>query len=406
MLSSRFKLKHLFFYLGDTLSQKLVQKLLVPYDEIRPKMVKPDELLMKLQLSGITIVNTRPWGYIIKPNKVQVNLCGVWCIVPNIKILGRTVDEIKRTLITVNKWHLKLSGNNVIVTKVEPLYTEIDVKELVNELMEDTPLTVLIEGLGYKLTKDIVKLMIPRLIPLVNPDTHVLQFTPYETGKTEYGLYLAMYFGWGYVTCNPTDASMMFDAQRGAYGYAVISEGIVFDELDKWNPNIIQNTQWIYQMPTWMEQGIMLRPVSFSRIIPIANKVPTVWFGNISPYYGGYETDKVNQLFTSFNVPSIVDRLTLVHVCEDAPRILDYVTGKALPPPVMIEYINELRKVRPDFELKSKLRGRRKRHSINIQLALYRLGVLGEGEKYHNMIDIIDYCVENGWETCWNAYLK
>ena len=372
-----------------------IDKYLVEYREYELPSI--DELQLQLEIDGKVEIIGKPAGYrILKNGYIELNIAGIIVRTPIIR-LGLTPQSIIALLRTINKWVIRKSGNNVVLAKVEKIYGNDDIEPLLN----CKPLEVLIRGMGYRLDDKILRIMIPRLLPLVE-NMHVVQLTNYETGKTYFSLYLHRYLGWGYVTSPPTTAGLFYDASKGAYGLAVVSNGIVFDEIDKWKPEYMRNNDVMIYMPTFLEQGIVVRPVSRRHSIPIERKIPTIWFGN-NPYSGGEsERRRVEQIFISWGVDSIGDRIALAHIEEEKIRILDYVTYRILPPGMMIRYIEYLRSIDVSDRAKHDnigfLSGRYKRHAIKLVRALHKLGF-----DYTKLK--VDLCVTNGWSECLDDYL-
>jgi len=376
--------------------RELLEKLLVPYEKYDYPLPSTDELMVKLYMEKELLLYVKPSGYIIKPSHIEVALAGIWAKAP-FYILGKDPDEVILTLSTYNKWYLRVVANEVRVVKVERLLKEpaMDIAERILE--EVIPFEALVIGMGYKLSKDITWYLIPRLLPLIHHKIHIFQMTNVESGKTFFATYLMRWFRWGYITAPPTEAGLWYDASKNAFGLAVISDGLVFDEIEKWPPEAVTKEGINTYLPTFLEQGLVVRPVSRRFPVNIERKIPTIWFGNCREYMGGDEIEIALNLFESWNCKSAVDRIAIIHIDRNNPRILDYVTWKILPPEIMIAIVKIAKESLNEAPAKSKLSGRKRMQSIWVQRALYALGITADPE-------IIDYAVENGWDSTRRMY--
>ena len=223
-------------------------------------------------------------------------------------------------------------------------------------------------------------MLIPRLLPIVEDDLaiHVVQMTPVESGKSFFGIWAMKICSWFYTTAPPTPAGLFYDARSGTYGYALTSNGIVFDEIEKWSSTQIENSGIMSYLPTFLENGIVVRPASRTHSLGIIERrINTVWFGNCAEYQGGEEHDVVQQIFSSWGdrYGALLDRMSVVHVEHKHIRILDYVTNRVLPESLMYAVIDVVKSRNIENNFKSSLSGRRKRHSIAIQRACKKIDI-------------------------------
>jgi hypothetical protein len=357
----------------------------------------PEELQLELEMRGNVEIIGKPSSYRIRGSTIFVRFFNIEASCPLSK-LGSTPEAVLMRLRTNNIWRIMKSGGGYIVTEVRsvaPTPEEFEIaKKLVNIY---TPAEVIIRGLGYEYNKETERLLLPRVMPLVVDEYpfHVVQLTPPESGKTYFGVWAMKVAGWFYITSPPTPAGMFYDARSGVYGFATISNGVIFDEVDKWNAMYVQQTGILTYLPTFLENGIVVRPTSRLHTLGVIEKlINTIWFGNSSGRYGE-EKEIVETIFSSWGDVhgALLDRMTIIHVEQRQIRISDYVTEKVLPDTLMYAVLYVTRKQNVDKStLTSKLQGRQKRHSLAIQTAMVKL-LSGTNA------DFADLVVQKGWAT-------
>jgi hypothetical protein len=339
----------------------------------------------------------KPSSYRLRGTTIYVRFFNIEASCPLSK-LGSTPESVLMRLRTNNIWRIMKAGGGYVVTDVKsitPTPEEFEVaKKLINIY---TPSEVIIRGLGYEYNRETERLLLPRIMPLVVDEYpfHVVQLTPPESGKTYFGVWAMKVAGWFYITSPPTPAGMFYDARSGVYGFATISNGVIFDEVDKWSANYVQQTGILTYLPTFLENGIVVRPTSRLHTLGVIEKlINTIWFGNSSGRYGE-EKEIVETIFASWGDVhgAMLDRMTVIHVEHKQIRISDYVTDKVLPDTLMYAVLYVTRKQSVDKStLTSKLQGRQKRHSLAIQTAMVKL-LSGTNS------DFADLVVTKGWTS-------
>ncbi|MEM2383251.1 MAG: BREX system Lon protease-like protein BrxL [Desulfurococcaceae archaeon] len=321
----------------------------------------------------------------------------------NYSAIRHNSDYFYTILRTYNKWRIYLYNEPMVhtyeETSIEPAYDIAD-----NILKNTMPLEAIVRGMGYE-PKDLVyRLLIPRILPLIktpNP-IHVWQYTKYNSGKTHYGLYVMKVFRYFYSTAVPSQAGLLYDARTGTYGWAMLSDGIVFDEVDKWSIDVMKSNELLSYMPTLMEQGVIVRPTTRHTFLGIIErKIPFIFMGNVPPLYDDISCYKMSDrdilqdhLRTwGDSVGAISDRITLIDIDYSTPLISDYVTDKILPESVMLALVDLINKDAVSISRPaSSLSGRLKRHSEMLYIALTAIG-------FETTIEDCDDIVLNGWRT-------
>jgi len=363
----------------------------------------PEKIRLELEMNGQVEIIGKPSSYRIRGNEIYLKFFDIE-VRSYLRQLGSTPDEVLMRLRTNNIWKIVRQGTGLyVLSGVKSIVPTEEEFKLASKLLElYNPLEVIVKGMGYEANRDIYKLMIPRIMALVVDELpfHITQLTPPESGKTYFGVWCMKIAGWFYSTSAPTPAGMFYDSRSGVYGFAVISNGIVFDEIDKWSPTYVQQTNILTYLPSFLENGIVIRPTTRSHSLGVVEKlVNTVWFGNSSGKYGE-EKDVVSVIFASWGDANgaMIDRMTIVHVEREQIRISEYVTGKVLPETLMYAILTQVKNTRVDVNMfSSKLKGRQKRHSIAIQIAGFKLGA-------EVPPDLADEIVLNGWATTWERY--
>jgi len=339
----------------------------------------------------------KPSSYRLKGSTIYLRFFNIEAMCP-ISKLGSTPESVLMRLRTNNIWRIMKSGNSYVIMHVHSVLPTAEEFETARKLINVyAPIEVIIRGLGYIYKPEVERLLLPRIMPLAVDEYpfHVVQLTPPESGKTYFGIWAMKTAGWFYTTSCPTPAGMFYDARSGVYGFATISNGVIFDEVDKWNPVYVQQTGILTYLPTFLENGIVVRPTSRLHTLGVIEKlINTVWFGNSSGRYGE-EKDVVQTIFTSWGDMhgAMLDRMTVIHVENKPIRISDFVTNKVLPETLMYAVIYVTRRQAVDkSQLKSNLLGRQRRHSYAIQTAMVRLLTNADPQ-------LADSIVLNGWAT-------
>ena len=357
----------------------------------------PEELQLELEMYGRVEVVGKPSSYRIRGSTIYLKFFNIE-VTCSISKLGSTPEQVLMRLRTNNVWSIRKVSGGYMVTDVRSIMPTREEFELARALVNVyPPAEIIIKGLGYDDKPEVRRLLLPRIMPLVVDEYpfHVAQLTPPESGKTYFGVWAMKYAGWFYTTSCPTPAGMFYDARSGVYGFATISNGIVFDEIDKWSPTYVMQTGIITYLPTFLENGVVVRPTSRLHTLGVIERlVNTVWFGNASNKYGE-EKEVVATIFSSWGDMhgALIDRMTIIHVERKLTRISDHVTNKVLPETLMYAVLHVTKRQPVDRSvLTSKLSGRQKRHSFAIQMATIRL--IGE-----NDAETADEVVARGWAT-------
>ena len=360
----------------------------------------PERLQLELEMHGCTEVVGKPSSYRIKGTTVYLRFFNIEASCPLSK-LGSTPDEVLMRLRTNNVWRIvKQATGLYTVASVRSIVPTEEEFRLANKLLElYSPLEVVVRGMGYEGTHEVYRLLTPRIMALVVDELpfHVVQLTPPESGKTYFGVWAMKYAGWFYTTSPPTPAGMFYDARTGVYGFAIVSNGIAFDEVDKWSPAYVQQTNILTYLPTFLENGVVVRPTSRLHTLGIVERmVNTVWLGNCSVEWG-FEKDPVERIFVSWGDQhgALVDRVTVVHVENRLIRISQHLTNRVLPETLMYAVLTSIKNTKVDVNMfTSRLKGRQRRHSIAIQVAGFKLGA-------EVPPDVADEIVQVGWATTW-----
>jgi len=362
----------------------------------------PEEIQLELEMRGQVEIVGKPSSYRLRGATAYLRFFNIEASCPLSK-LGSTPEAVLMRLRTNNIWRIAKAGGGYMIAGVQSILPTAEEFEIAKKLVNVyTPAEVIIEGLGYRNVAEVKRLLLPRIMPLVVDEYpfHVVQLTPPESGKTYFGIWAMKVAGWFYTTSCPTPAGMFYDARSGVYGFAMIANGVIFDEVDKWNSNYVMQTGIITYLPTFLENGVVVRPTSRLHTLGVIEKlVNTIWFGNSSGRYGE-ERETVETIFTSWGdvYGALLDRMTIVHVERKQIRISDYVTGKVLPETLMYAVLHVTRRQNIDRNaLTSTLQGRRKRHSHAMQIATIRL--IGENDP-----ETADEVVKKGWATVMDEY--
>ncbi len=358
-----------------------------------------EELQLRLEMEHVAEFIGKPSSYRFRGTTVILKFFNIEAECALSK-LGSTPEEVLLRLRTNNRWILRKVGYRVEVASVKSMLPTESEFETAKQLLGVYPAyELIIRGMGYRVEQDVIRLLLPRIMPLVVEEYpfHVVQLTPPESGKTFFGVWAMKVCGWFYTTSPPTPAGMFYDARTGTYGFAMVSNGVVFDEIDKWSSSYINQIGLLTYIPTFLENGVVVRPTSRLHTLGVVEKlINTVWFGN-SPQQFGNEKSVIYQIFALWGDTggALADRMTIVHVEDETIRISDYVEPTVLPETLMYAILWLVRKMPVDRQaITSQLRGRGKRHSFAIQTALQRLGI-------EYSYRIVDEVVVNGWATVW-----
>lgn len=319
-------------------------------------------------------------------------------------------EEFYNLLRIYVKWRVVMRYEPIVVKyeelSFEPAYDVAD-----KLLAHINPIDIFVRGLGYKIHHNTYRLLIPRLLPLIKTPypIHVWQFTRYNSGKTHYGVMLMKVFRFFYSTSVPTQAGLLYDARTGTYGWALLSDGVVFDEIDKWNIQNLINYDILSYLPTLMEQGIVVRPTTRHTFMGIIERrIPFLFMGNVPPLIAGGESWKIvdrsrlSEYLLSWgdHTGAISDRIAIVDIDDETPLISDYVEDTVLPESILIavrDLINS--RVNEVSSPQSALSGRMKRHSEMLYIALNVLGAEAS-------IEETDQIVAYGWSVWWKNVRK
>jgi len=316
---------------------------------------------------------------------------GLEIVVPNIYLerLGSTTEERVANLNDYLYVHFNKVQDGLISDVVVPLRGTVS-EAIAKELMETSglsPLELILIGLGYRPTREMKRLYIPRILTWFRGfdgrPMHVCQFTLPESGKTSFGLRNETLFNWRYLAEPPTLARLVLDARSGVLGEVFLRSGIVFDEFDKWTLDTQDRRYTFDSILTGMEQGKWERGVSAMgvRTPDVPRLIPIMFFGNLGDFeklYGmtQYNTRAFfNTIYTArlgHDVRALCDRLCCIDACYKQIRIMDYLTGKVLPDGVIRGIISIIQKQVVPCDI-SRLSGRIKRHSDNIYAILSKM---------------------------------
>jgi hypothetical protein len=219
----------------------------------------PERLRLELEMNGHVEIVGKPASYRVKGSEIFLRFFDIE-VHTHLRQLGRDPDEVLMRLRTNNIWRIvRQSANFYTLAGVRSIVPTEEEFRLANKLLElYNPLELIVRGMGYEATGGVYKLMIPRVMALVIDELpfHVVQLTPPESGKTYFGIWSMKYAGWFYTTSPPTPAGMFYDARSGVYGFAIISNGVIFDEVDKWNSRqtYSHTCQRFWRTEWWLDQ--------------------------------------------------------------------------------------------------------------------------------------------------------
>jgi len=351
------------------------------------KQVVSMDLLFQQKLACIC----RPNGVTIDWKTLVLTLytpSGLGIILPLrlLETLGGTTEERLTNLsdylhVTFSK---RTSDGNVYLSAdtVVPLRGKVS-EDIAKELIDSgeySPYELLLVSLGYKPTREVKRLFLPRILTWFKgfdgKPIHIAQFTLPESGKTSFAIRTETLFNWKYIPEPPTLARLILDARQGILGEVFLRNGIVFDEFDKWNLETADRRYTFDSILTGMEQGKWERGVSALgvRVPDIPRLIPILFFGNLGDFqklYGAvtYNTRAwFNTIYTArltHDVRALCDRLAMVDACFKEIRIMDYLTYKVLPDSIIRGLVAVLQREIKPVDV-SKLRGRLKRHSDNL----------------------------------------
>jgi len=389
-------------YVDDKLSKYLVPASESLTNDKRYRLGISEAGKIVLYARGRVEIIAKPANVTIKPDGIYVTFPNGVQAVMGYSQLKHDPEEFLNLLRAPLLWRLVTVGKKVRVLDYDevlpaPAYDIAD-----NILRDVEPFLALVRGFGYVLHKPVIRIMIPRLCALVStePPIHVFQVSPKETAKTHIGVLYMRLFNWFYCTSVPTKAGMLYDARTGSVGFVMISDGVVFDEVDKWSVNAVMSEELLNYLPTLMEQGIVIRPTTRRFYFGmLERRIPFMFLGNPSVTPSTYEVDRdyMCRFFSRWGdvVCAIGDRVAIPDVVTDETRVLDYVSDKVLPDAVLIAMTDILKKEysksKPDT--KFSLKGRLRRHAECVYRAFDVLGI----EPNQGLIEKI---VEYGFESC------
>jgi len=317
-----------------------------------------------------------------------------------LKRIGKTVSDVISAL--SDWWLVKVEREEgtVVAKKAVALRAKVDY-ETARAISEevDIPLAeVLTLGLGIK-PEAIEKLNLlytirwAVVISRGDYTLHVIQLTNAGTGKTTFGVRLVTLCNAEIISEVPTPARLVYDARTG-YGAVVLSDMIVFDEIDKWEDKAKMRAI-VSVLNTGLENGIWTRGASSLESVDIIKRIPTLWFGNSSPLATSIRPREYIRMTAKqmwgINPEQFEQRFTVIDVWYSAPNIATAFRPLILTDAV-IRGLIELarRRLRPLEDYDTTLEGRYAKHSQRLQalfdvLEYYK----GSGEVETQMFDAI-----------------
>ena len=336
----------------------------------------------------------RPVGLLVDWKTVTIQIISPSGL--NINIPHRLLDELGRTteqkIANLNDYvyvRFRREGQALVAEYVIPLRGKVE-EDAAEEILNKTnynPLQVLLIGLGLKPTPEMGRIYLPRILSWFKGfdgrPLHIAQFTPPETGKTSFGLRSETLFNWRYISEPPTLARLVLDARTGILGEVFLRDGIVFDELDKWDLSTADRQHTFYTILTGMEQGKWVRGVSAMGIRPpeIPRHIPILFYGNIGEFlqYRGFNPYCTRAFFNEVfsrrfgqDTSALCDRLALVDICYLEEKVMDNLTYKVLPDGIIRGIVKKLQEDVCRWDV-SILKGRLKRHSDNVYAVMCTL---------------------------------
>lgn len=143
-------------------------------------------------------------------------------------------------------------------------------RDVAGEILgEVSPLEALVTGLGYRFCRETARLLLPRLLvwfKYMSKPIHVFQQTKPNTGKTQFGLRSETLLNYEYINEVPSLARLVFDASAKTLGAVFLSEGVVFDEVNRWTCDTDKLRKMLSVLQTGMEQGKWTRGVTFASV--------------------------------------------------------------------------------------------------------------------------------------------
>jgi len=193
----------------------------------------------------------------------------------------------------------------------------------------------------FDLTRDEKKLFdwlyIPRILGLfyiktpilpkeMVPFTHILQFTPAATGKTQFALSAKNYFNMDYFDKLPSRTKLVYDAQKDKPGSIYFHEYIVIDEITK--SNIDEIKEFIKITSTGLSSGIW--PVEKGSYIAIDPYKPVgfIIFGNVLGYEEIWDVRKGYEYFEGIDYKKFENsREAARHILYKGSKNTDYISS-------------------------------------------------------------------------------
>jgi len=233
-------------------------------------------------------------------------------------------------------------------------------------LKEYEPLDLICYALGYRPQPEIKALIIPRILPIFKPfnlGTHVIQFTPPETGKTTTIRLLSEFINGYHALSFPSRAKLIGDARFNSYGLCYKYDVIFVEEFDKIRGKRVDEFKEDYEaLLTGLEQGVWQREKSSKSDISYSNPVSFFIAGNSEnadlTEYGitAYAEDNRRKIqniieeLTDVNAEPFISRFTYVEIITEPIKAMAYVNynennkPRYLPPAIsrgIISILNE-----------------------------------------------------------------
>ena len=321
--------------------QKELQKRL--YDMYN---LSTDQSLLNLEISlkGYAEIIFKPESYMIdQSGKVMLFTKGGVALIGSVDLFGNTRRDIENV---IGEWmYVEVSHGkpfieipNATIEYVEPLTPKVD-RDRAIELLDRygvTPFELFLISQGYKPTKEVKRLFLPRILSLFYYDglpIHTFQLSQPETGKSHFAIRCEFAFNFTHFTEFPSPARLIFDGRLGTKGAVFTSNGIIIDEIDKLDK---VNFKKAYQsLNTGLENGVWRRGVQTQHCIALEGYrfLPFILFGNVSNQLIDIYTQTNNnreavtmlmQELTGMNVNSFVERFAITDIILNRIPITRY----------------------------------------------------------------------------------
>lgn len=318
--------------------------------------------------------------YLRTPSRMRLILPAI-----RLKDIAEDIEDILSALSDYVYVQATRRRKSIFIHKIRPLHgvTNVEKAREILETVDLTPLEILTIGMGYKWSKHVMRLMLPRFFAWLRGfdgrPIHVIQFTQPNSGKTTFGLRSETLFNFEYLNEVPTKARLIMDSRSGELGIVYLRDGIVFDEFDKWHISIVRVSQVYENLLTGMEQGKWVRGTTkaVAEAPDVRRWLPILFMGNLGEMaeFRQLRLDFVSTFSSMLNVDvsPLCDRVSLIDVCTQEIPVTEYVTNKVLPDSVIRGIVKVVQGNIKECD-ESSLKGRAKRHSNVILAALRALG--------------------------------